>query len=913
MALGQENNTQLESLVGCLAGHDQKVSNLQRFKALRDSAYKKLRTHRTTSINQFDVKKRYDGLHERFIVLNREDLAEALTKRLDRLSQLSNPLTPEFLTLLLHLSDKPANKSKVGDLNHLNHEIPTPQITWKEIIEDDPLDETGVWDDIDYAAESDVESILEVQSKSSASPRKRTRSPVPSQPADFDIPVIYGDSTLLTAFRQTQFWNLRPGRSLPEGTGDDDCSSTDEDLIMLSELQAVRECLFMLQGLPTAIFERPANPLTWTVSRKFSLAHITLSRFRGILASFAVIGNQLEQLRSWTTTEHSLPLTQAFQNGIRMRMRDLCRFFGHQEDLIVQPQAHVTISLTALHKVVAAKCRLLQDLTAVIARSGLYPGATQPPYEFLELLYEESCVRKSILDSEGFEFFQHFFFECLKFYLLPLQKWMRFGELPEENNLLFIEEVTVKDSGTDQMWWKDHFRLRLSEQESILAPAFIHGFTKVVLTTGKSVVFLQKLGISQYDLVTQEGDALDLEATCSDLSSDLVPFSEEFRLVLDDWIRVQHHSVSKVLRKTLGESCDLWACFEALEHIYLGRNGFLLQELTKIIFSKMDKGKAGWNDSYLLTEWAQSIFSTNSCINTDMLSIKFLPGAYGDSQSKRRTVKVLDRMVFRYDLPWSISNIVQQPAIKGLQKVSTLLVQILRSKYVLEQVRILKQLPTPNEDPVERALVFRIRHSLLWFSNSIYLHLTETVIEPLCKSMKQEQVSAADLEEMVLAYEKFVKTLESRCFTTKKLAPIRQAITSLLDLSILFTDVHASQTNQRNFESTNLSSTFQASRFSTEIYRRRTRHRDSNSSSDEDESDEEDIDTSHISFAEAPYLTHLKKINASFEQLHQFILSGICSVHRVSADPTWEILMQRLEGNMPKRALYSLSGLNQPS
>src|SRR5436190_20969782 len=100
-----------------------------------------LRYHNFARTNQFEVQETLDGLEEKFRVFNQDELADALRERLNKLSAISTKWTPDVLSLLLQLSDRPATNSRIEDLELLKSPDIPPKLTWAEIFADDPLDE----------------------------------------------------------------------------------------------------------------------------------------------------------------------------------------------------------------------------------------------------------------------------------------------------------------------------------------------------------------------------------------------------------------------------------------------------------------------------------------------------------------------------------------------------------------------------------------------------------------------------------------------------------------------------------------------------------------------------------------------------------------------------------------------------
>ena len=96
-----------------------------------------------------------EGLEEKFRGLNNDRLADALRDRLNELTPRSTKWTPEVISLLLQLSNKPVVKTRVGDLELSNLPEATPPLTWEDLEADDPLPkQDAIWKDTDFAAES---------------------------------------------------------------------------------------------------------------------------------------------------------------------------------------------------------------------------------------------------------------------------------------------------------------------------------------------------------------------------------------------------------------------------------------------------------------------------------------------------------------------------------------------------------------------------------------------------------------------------------------------------------------------------------------------------------------------------------------------------------------------------------------
>ena len=61
--------------------------------------------------------------------------------------------------MLLHLSYRPIDNVKLSDLDGLEPPPPPKELTWEDILADDPLEDGELWDQIDYGRDSDLSSL----------------------------------------------------------------------------------------------------------------------------------------------------------------------------------------------------------------------------------------------------------------------------------------------------------------------------------------------------------------------------------------------------------------------------------------------------------------------------------------------------------------------------------------------------------------------------------------------------------------------------------------------------------------------------------------------------------------------------------------------------------------------------------
>ncbi|RYP52869.1 hypothetical protein DL769_010606 [Monosporascus sp. CRB-8-3] len=181
-------------------------SDPERFDVLKESALRQIRHHNFLRTNHFHVRNELDGLEERFRILNRDALADALRGRLGTLAQFSNKWTPEMLHFLLQLSDQPTQKSKLHDLELLkvlDEDLESP-LTWEDVAKEDGWDQDrDLWKNVDFADGSSDGGYVDTKSDASEESEDTSLSSVEmryrEQPTDYLATIRDEDQNLKTA------------------------------------------------------------------------------------------------------------------------------------------------------------------------------------------------------------------------------------------------------------------------------------------------------------------------------------------------------------------------------------------------------------------------------------------------------------------------------------------------------------------------------------------------------------------------------------------------------------------------------------------------------------------------------------------------------------------------------------------
>jgi gamma-tubulin complex component 5 len=199
-----------------------------------------------------------DRLVEKFAVLGREDIAEPLEKMLPYI--LSQDANVEILTTLLALSDRPIETMEFDEAKFVVKEVEENGVTWEEILADEPL-VGDHWNEPEYSGSEDEED--RVYEKKSTILQGAT---IPEYEEKRNVHMDEGLSKVNDEFLQGQYWTRRRkyvvlnkeyDPELDEGTSLTilvDLDQYDDQYYLLTELDAIREILFMLSGWNCVLF-----------------------------------------------------------------------------------------------------------------------------------------------------------------------------------------------------------------------------------------------------------------------------------------------------------------------------------------------------------------------------------------------------------------------------------------------------------------------------------------------------------------------------------------------------------------------------------------------------------------------------------------------------------------------------------
>lgn len=879
----------------------------------RESALRALRHHNFNRTNQFDVVSQLDGLDEKFRVLLEDPLADALKERLNTLSKLEIKWAPEILHLLLELSDRPVEKAKLKNLEFLKEPEPDPGpiLQWQDLVAEDPLlRDKSVWRNVDFGAESSdgedgfEDSRSELSGLTDATVQSSVDDEYSRRPEEYAVDTVNKED--LDQLRDAQFWQKTP---TVDGVKLETVKTT------VTELQAIREVLFMLLGLPTSLFEILRESLV-VPNRKYAFKHASPDAFFKLGRSFSEQGTAINRLRSWAMRDQSISLLQVLQNSILHRTVDFDARISSLQQQFVDPAKDVVVSLLSVQAEVSAYLRPLLRLSEMVKKldEERYPHA----FRYLELLYDDVCTSQLAGDDEMYLFMGRIFLECFQIYLRPIRKWMEDGELSKGDKVFFILEASGEIEPASL--WQSRFKIRRTPDGILHAPRFLQAAANKIFTTGKSVVVLKHL--NQFDsLQSTRSDielSLDFDSVCNPEVLGYAPFPELFATAFDAWVESKHNSASSMLRRILFDSCGLQVSLDALSHLYFLADGTTASVFTNSIFDKLDTLDSSWNDRFTLTELAQSTFGSIPSISSDRLrtSVLTLSRKHQHVAKCRRTVKVLAILELKYHLSWPIQIILTPATVSSYKRIFSFLLQVRRSSHILSRQRLITDGLTNSSSSDERALYYSLRTRLLWFTQMLYYYLTSLVLEPCSQKLKENLKATEAVDTMIEVHAAYIKSTIGQTLLGSKLELIHKTILKILDLGIKLEDAQAANAVANKVALEKQQEMMDLSMASLGLHtpqrkgRPRSLSKKTNEEAESSSDDEEqniDVDLSILSSTyddekgDLLYVEKLRNMKTDFDRWVRFVASGLRGVARAGGGEearSWDTLGEMLENGL---------------
>lgn len=707
--------------------------------------------------NQFEVKSRLDGLVEKFAVLNRDDLSDALQQRLEELPTRSKWL-PEILELFLSLSDRPVEKTAPDALATLYAaEHPDEQLTWEDIITDDPLDEPGIWDDIErgyhssgdesrYADDDDVRS-------------EPTTSTQATSAVEDDAETVASLCVTQPDYQKLDLVKRSPRIS-------------EDTTLSVTELTIVRESLSMLRGLPTNIYALDTS--TGVVKARTDTNIYSVSR-RVVLDSltqFATLGSQLQHLRRWVQSKQARPYVNTCQAVTEGWLMDLSSQLSRLEERYVGSAVDAVVSSIEVLSKSQRLTRHLRVLSAIVARVSAHL-----PFALFDELYDCVCTSQLAGDDECFEMLSSMLYKATEIYLRPVATWVSGGTIAGGHDDFFVSEPNAACDLGDL--WQSKYELRRLHDGSVNTPRFMQSNAAEIFALGKAKMFLDQLTQASVEPTgdarsNQTPDFNSLRRQIEDCP--LMPFADLFNDSLQDWVKSISTDVTPNLKMSLLRDHGLLELLIAIDSIYFSANGALFQSFADSLFDRVRRAPSNWHNSFLLTELVKETLGENPSVDMESLLVTT------DLSSKpSNTIQALQAINITYHITWPLQNTTREVTPQSHAKAFSLLLQVSYAYHILQSRAFnLRALHSVSAQSAHNR-VFHIRQVFIVFTTTLRTHIS-TVASVLHSELHTAMLEAKSIDAMIQVYAAHKKRLETALLLSANLSPVREALISGLVL-----------------------------------------------------------------------------------------------------------------------------------
>jgi gamma-tubulin complex component 5 len=843
----------------------------------REAFNRRVKHQNYARTNQFEVIERLDGLEEKFQILNRDDLSDALRSRRAELRshESASRLLPDVLDLLLRLSVDPTNIKRSDRLISVK-ERPSelPPLRWSDIEKHDPINHSDpIWQIQEFSDFSSDEDVVAISS-TATSPQSVKRI---DGKAD-DGALEHDDKNFVAPP-----WPESVDLSIYRNFG----ANEEATAVLLGELQATRECLFMLQGLPTNLYS--GDNTVHAPNTNYSLRNVGNEVFWEVLNSFGQIGKRAGFVKGWLAEVQTTQFTRTLRQSIEDYVSIFDAGIGEIQGRILRPSGKAHFGLLPCLEAVS---QLFKDLEVVWEYLRLCEAKKADPIVQLEVLFDLICSKQAAGNPREASKLLEVFIPALQVYLKPMRHWMKYGELHES-----LEDFFVTSSGQQRdlaRLWEGWFVLDESLGKN-RAPCFLKQFSQSVFALGKTSLFLHYLD-DKHDEVPLEALSLIQQDDLSEtLASGYLSFAEKFAGTFSSDITPALGQISSRLYQQLDRQCGLWNVLDVFGYIYFATRGPTTDNIERSIFKRLDRCQTTWSDRFVLLDLFENAFMNTPELETDRLLIHSSHTSSRSIESRRKSVKILGDLSVNYRLPWQIANIIPQSCFASYRRISLLLMQIRRSRYSLERRAHFHVMNAPvDSDIAERNITRELYQKLLLFGNVLYSHLTALVIDSSTLWMKERMRQASNVDEMTQVHTSYIMNLEKACLTSKKLTPIRDGITSVLDLSIRFADIVTTPSGGRSADDDDARS------FRSAASRPRVNRKlHAEDSEDEDEDNEANSgDEGYSTFIvldDSSPAEEFRRMSREFDRCLAFVIAGLKSLGRVDGEESWDVLAGRLD------------------
>lgn len=683
--------------------------------------------------NQFEVERQLDGLEEKFAVLNNDALAHALSESRSKLAAISYEYSPELLSLLLLLSDRPAEKTRLDDLQAEASGDPATFLTWKDVLADDPLEDDSIWDFIENGSHSSgyVSHDEEFKVKPFCDNLKNQFAGSDEQQTS-----ITAHSTKPA---KSDLASLRASRTQSRQTPDPS--------------QTIRLVIRGLQGLST----------TEAVPDRGPAGMLASSTLRPILAEVDSTCKSLGHLRGWSRSFSSDALTQRLKHVCCQWSNEFDTGLARIEEACMNQDADMNLTLPAILDTINAISQPVILLHQIIN----YANDENRPWEVLEALYNQCAILDLSAQPDLFQRFAGLFRAMLLIYLSPFGAWMSKGALTQGSTSVPFALKTDSSSNLGSLW-HEHYEIKSHGNAPDTVP-FMREHVTRMFACGKSAAFLIALK-QEPEQIPTASDYFTEAVVQGPEVAEVSTFVERFNTALHLWLHDSYGICAARLTHTLLTKQHLGEVTSAIGNIFLGGNGLNMDEFAQPLYESLATG-ATLSDigRTTLSGLVQTSFEAElkKAHLEHALTLSLTPIANSTDH--------FDDLSIHLSLPWPIQNITREREPTACQNALMTLLRLHRARYQLAHL----SMRTLGEKSKHcRAQLVKLRHGLRWLFDTIYACICDAGSE-LTVALSSRIKESRDIEAMADAYQQFKNGVAAAFLLDEEAKPAKDSLAIL--------------------------------------------------------------------------------------------------------------------------------------
>ncbi|PKY44318.1 hypothetical protein RhiirA4_458576 [Rhizophagus irregularis] len=457
--------------------------------------------------------------------------------------------------------------------------------------------------------------------------------------------------------------------------------------------------------------------------------------------------------------------------------------------------------------------------------------------------------------------------------MVHMEKYVEHKSSDKNDNIIETEHV-VENSEQEH---KDDNEIMKDENEYVNLPEIdnLTDLNVIIETYPKTISALFPLW-NKSQVQTEQHEQIDEgnQHVNIDPMIKIYPLSERFREKFEEYLHPRYMRIGQQVYDALVEQCHFWRHLRALAGIYFMQQGETMHRLSDVLFDRIDK-KQMWYDSYVLNEVVLNTIEDFKWLDKNSVSV-WVDDEAG-KKPNTKTVRVFEKIVFEYRLPWPLNNIIHGNTLEMYKRIFIFLLQVKRSKYLLERLSFSRN----QDNSTAMILFYGVRMKLIWFLNAIWDYAMRTILLSETEIFYKKLEQVFDIDEMISLHGDYIFTVHDRCLLNKNAISIHNSILDVLELTIQFSTLYTRYRGEN------------VSFYDHSRYVRQRRFKDDSSDSESDslsiDDDDDQLDggenvSEYIVPAQVDYddfLSGLSRIDNEFNRHKDFIGNSIQAIARI--------------------------------